>query len=600
MCGYLGQISYQDINNKIVSECNEAIVCRGPDEKKILIGNSSNEFNASVDFNFSFIFNRLSILDLSSNASQPMVSEEFNTLLMFNGEVYNHEELREDLENNNIKFQSSHSDTEVILNGISHYGIKFVDKLVGQFSIVFIDFKINKIYLIRDRVGQKPLFYTHNNENLYFGSNLKSIKKMSNQKGVDDEQLNNFLNLGVVPSPFTIYENIYKVCPGEIIEFTFSNNKIFQDKYFYWEPSEFISDEAFKDSEIIELMKESVNLRMRADVDIANFLSGGIDSTSIIKMASENNKLNTYSMSIYESSYDESKWFNFVSTKFKTNNTTINLDSENISEEEILNSINIFDEPYSDPSTIPSYLLSKEISTKYKVAVSGDGGDELFGGYDRLSLTLQKKTLFSYVLSKLYKVYPAYLGTGNRLLRHSRDVNTSFPSFLEDKKLMSLLGVKSKFNFSKNYLNNSEDKIKNILIAEIKFYLSEMMMLKVDRTSMANSLEVRSPFVDHRLIEYILMHNFESENLKNPKKILKNYLKPEFSDEFVNRKKMGFVFDLENWVYRNKTFITSKIKSSEALDHLNTNKLLRLYKFKSRINALRIWKLFFLAIYLNE
>jgi len=600
MCGYIGQISFKEINSELIEKCNENIVCRGPDEKIVYTNKNTKKFQPNKMFNFSFIFNRLKIVDLAPQASQPMISEKFNTILMFNGEIYNHVELRRNLEKANIEFKSSHSDTEVVLNGISKYGIDFVKNFVGQFSIAFIDLNLNKIFLIRDRLGQKPLFYSIDDENLYFGSNLKSIKKLSNNDTVDLDQINNYLNLGVVPSPKTIYQNIYKVKPAQVLEFAFKDNKIFQTNNIYWNPSDYLSDNHFKNDEIMNLIKDSVNMRMKADVGIANFLSGGIDSTSLIKMVSKDYDIHSFSMSVNESTYDESRWINSVSETYNTSNTTVNLDSNKLTKESIIESIKIFDEPYSDPSTIPSYLLAKTISKKFKVAISGDGGDELFGGYERLQITMQKKKFGNSIFSKLYKFYPSFLGTGNRILRNSNDLKISFSSFLEDKKFLKLLGVESKFNFIENYLDNCDDELKNLIIADIHFYLSEMMMLKVDRTSMANSLEVRSPFVDHRLIQYILEHKFTVENLKNPKQLLKDFLSVDFKDEFLNRKKMGFVFDLESWIYKNQKFVKSIINNSKHLKEVNLNKIPLLFLYKSRINAIRIWKLFFLAIYLDN
>ena len=600
MCGYLGQVSFNNINDNLVEKCNEKIVCRGPDEKKIFTSKSSDYHKLNGNLNLSLIFNRLEILDLSSQASQPMISEQFSSILMFNGEIYNHRELRKNLENENVEFKSSHSDTEVVLNGISKHGIDFINKLVGQFAIAYIDLKLNKIYLVRDRIGQKPLFYSLNNESLYFGSNLKSIKKLTNNDSVDIQQLNNFLNLGVVPSPNTIYQNIYKVKPAEVIEFTFNDMKITHKNMIYWNPSDYLSEKEFNDHELMNLIKNSLSTRMKADVEIANFLSGGIDSTSLIKLASKGDDIYSFSMSVNEENYDESRWFNYVSELYNTKNTTVNLNSNNLSKEEILESINIFDEPYSDPSTIPSYFLSKSISKNFKVAISGDCGDELFGGYERLYLTVQKKGIMNNIFAMLYDYYPAFLGTGNRLLRNSKDLKISFASFLEDRKFLKLLKITTDFNFIEKYLNNCESDIKNLMIADIRFYLSELMMLKVDRTSMANSLEVRSPFVDHRLIQYILEHEFTDENLNNPKKLLKEFLSPDFNNEFLNRKKMGFVFDLETWIYNNKSYVKSIIKNSEHLKIINLKKIFFLFFYKSRINAIRIWKLFFLAIYLDD
>ena len=600
MCGYLGQVSHKKIDKNLLEQCNYDILCRGPDETKSYFIDNSSQNNLYTKLNIGFIFNRLSILDLTESASQPMDLRDRNTVLMFNGEIYNHKILRTELENQNIKFKSNHSDTEVVLNGISYLGIDFVNKLIGQFSISLLDLNLNKLYLVRDRVGQKPLFYTKNRDSIFFGSNLKSVKQLSGKSSLDEWELYKFLNYGVVPSPKTIYKEIYKVKPGEIIEIDLNDSDFLENKRIYWDPSSFVGENDFNNEEIMSLINNSVDLRMQADVDIANFLSGGIDSTSIIKIASKNNNLNTFSMSINQSTYDESKWFNLVSNKFDTNHETINLDSQNLKKETILESINVFDEPYSDPSTIPSYILSKEISNNYKVAISGDGGDEIFGGYERMKIVLQNNNFVLSSLSNLYNFYPAYLGTGNRLLRNSRDINIAYPSFLEDKKLLELLGVKAEFNFAENYLQNSKNLVKNLIISDVKLYLSEMMMLKVDRTSMANSLEVRSPFVDHRLIEYILSRKIDEKNIRNPKYLLKKYLEKDFGKEFVNRKKMGFVFDLENWIYKNIDYISKSIENTEEFASMDIKKVNKLYKNKSRINALRIWKLFFLSKYINN
>ena len=600
MCGYLGQVSFKKIDRNFLEHCNKDTICRGPDEKKVLLTKNILNNNQYSNLNLGLIFNRLSILDLSENASQPMISNDKNTILMFNGEIYNHKLLRTELERQNINFKSSHSDSEVVLNGISYFGIDFIDKLIGQFSISFIDLNRNLLYLARDRVGQKPLYYTKDNESFYFGSNLKSIKKLSGKNTLDQHSLSKFLNYGVVPSPNTIFEGIFKAKPGEIIKVDLNNPSFLENKKIYWDPSNFVSEDRFDNEEFLEIIENSIDIRMRADVGIANFLSGGIDSTSIIKLAASNYNLNTFSMSVVDSRYDESKWFNLVSKKFNTNHKTINLDSKNLENETIFKSINIFDEPYSDPSTIPSYILSQEISKNYKVAISGDGGDELFGGYDRLRIVMQNKYFFKSFLPNLYKIYPAFLGTGNRLLRNSKNINTSYPSFLEDRKFLDLLGINTEYDFDKKYLQNSDNFIKNILICDIKFYLSEMMTLKVDRTSMANSLEVRSPFVDHRLIEYVLSKKLDEQNIQDPKFLLKKLIVNDFGKEFINRKKMGFVFDLENWVYNNLELVSGVINNTQEFSNLDLEKLSSLYRNKSRINAHRIWKLFFLAKYIRD
>ena len=298
MCGYLGQVSHKKIDKDLLERCNYDILCRGPDETKPYFFDNSSQNNLYTKLNIGFIFNRLSILDLTESASQPMILRDRNTVLMFNGEIYNHKILRTELENQNIRFKSNHSDTEVVLNGISYLGIDFVNKLIGQFSISLVDLNLNKLYLVRDRVGQKPLFYTKNRDSIFFGSNLKSVKQLSGKSSLDEWELYKFLNYGVVPSPKTIYKEIYKVKPGEIIEIDLNDSDFLENKRIYWDPSSFVGENDFNNEEIMSLIKNSVDLRMQADVDIANFLSGGIDSTSIIKIASKNNNLNTFSMSV--------------------------------------------------------------------------------------------------------------------------------------------------------------------------------------------------------------------------------------------------------------------------------------------------------------
>ena len=267
-----------------------------------------------------------------------------------------------------------------------------------------------------------------------------------------------------------------------------------------------------------------------------------------------------------------------------------------------INSIlSILDEPYSDPSVIPSYLLCNAISKEYKVAISGDGGDELLGGYERTMRSLQKPGSFRNLISKAYNLYPAILGTGNKLLSNSGDLETKYRSFLEDKKLTNLLNVSSSSNtFAEGLDYKDINFYKKLLIADYKFFLPEMMMFKIDRTSMANSLEVRSPFVDHKLIEFIMSNDTTYLNPRNSKEILKKYLSSDFSEEFIFRKKQGFIFDVEGWVFSNLDYITDKILNGHVVNGLN-NKVINLLSInKSRINGQRIWKLFVLEHYLER
>ena len=599
MCGYLGILSTNEIDDAEAQIANNNLICRGPDSKKE-ISSSTNKYNNHLkNFNFSFIFNRLSILDLSEKADQPMYSKQFNTAVMFNGEIFNHAELRKELESEGVQFETDHSDSEVVLMGLSFKGLSFLDKLIGQFAVFFIDYENMVFHLIRDRLGQKPLFYSVTSEDIIFGSNLKSVARVSKNKEYSFESIGEYFSLGVVTAPNTIFKNIYKVEPAEIVTFNLLEEDLNPEKIKYWNIEGFVGNQNFDNEEFLSLLDDAVNIRVNADVDVANFLSGGLDSTSIIKIQKKNNvNTNSFSVGYKDSKYDESIWFNEVARKYNTNHRTKNI-VNNFKLEDILNSVKVFDEPYADPSTVPSYILSKEISKYYKVAISGDGGDELFGGYTRTLGLLANRNNIQNIYSKLYYLYPPFLGTGSNLRKYSSDILKAYSSYFEDTKLLNLLGISTETKFNNKLVSDSPSNYKKMQVIEYKLYLSEMMMLKVDRTSMANSLEVRSPFVDHRLIEYMLNHKETHINGKNSKQILKNLINDDFDSSFLNRKKMGFVFNIEEWIYQNLDLVKDRLVNGKIIKSYNSNIINSLKINKSRMNANRLWKMFFLEEFLD-
>ena len=601
MCGFLGKISNSPISLERLNKANIHNVCRGPDALKCETGRYLKDSDFNKDVYFNFIFNRLSIIDLSDDAMQPMYSKNFSTWIMFNGEIYNHRKLKKILIENGVEFFTDHSDTEVLLNGISYFGLDFINSVIGQFSIMFYDEKINKMYLIRDRVGQKPLFYKFGSEEVVFGSNLKSVVSGLENVQILDRSLNDYINFGVIPSPNTLFKNIYKVEPGSYLEFDFNGTKYTKKEFKYWNIDNFIDNKTFKKEEFFEIYYSAVNLRLESDVPVANFLSGGIDSTSIIKAQNDNQskKINTFSITNKNSKYDESFWIDQVHKKYNTNHISSDV-SLNLTNEDILNSINIFDELYCDPSSVPSYILNREISREYKVAISGDGGDELLGGYKRFNFMLKTNTFNQKLIKNAFNLYPGFLGTGNKILKYSNNRKEAYSSYFSDSKLLKLLDLHSATKFADKFMSDGSGLYKDLLRTEYKFYLFEMMTTKVDRTSMANSVEVRSPFLDHRLIEYILKSQNSYFVNKDPKKILKDYLKSDFDESFLNREKQGFVFDLENWIFQNISFVKDEIKNGKIVNDLNPNILSKLSVNKSRINGLRIWKLFFLEKYLEQ
>ena len=598
MCGFIGCVSSEPISYSDFNKVNKYIVCRGPD-RNIFFNNENKEFKNNINKYFHFEFNRLSILDLSEDADQPMYSESSDNLLMFNGEIYNHQELRKNLESSGSIFKTSHSDTEVILTGLSKHGLSFIEKLNGQFAIFFLDNKSKKAYLIRDRLGQKPIYYSLNGGKLIFSSNFLSISNVLKSTTLNQKALNNYFNVGVIPGEGTILDQISEVMPAQIIEIDLENLKLI-NSFYYWEIDKISGDSEFNVEEFFSLFSDSVKIRQIADVPIAYFLSGGIDSTSILQSAYETSteKINTFSVTHENKKYDESIWSNIASNKFKTNHNVQTMNKD-IGIELINNSLDSIDQPYFDPSVVPSYILSNMISKHYKVAISGDGGDELLCGYDRVikSHSISKRTNLA---QGLFNFYPSFLGTGNKILRYSKNISESYWSFHEDLKLMKLLNLQPDLSYREKYTSKSTKSLKDLMVVDYKFFLSQMMLFKVDRTSMANSLEVRSPYLDYRLIEYVLGSNLKFINHDEPKKIMKNYLSNNFDHKFLNRSKQGFVFNVESWVYNNMDYLDSEFKSSIIASEYNKNILKSLSLNKTRINGIRIWKLFVLSQYMKR
>ena len=587
MCGFLGKIAFTDFDSKELEKPNSQIICRGPDNTK--------KFELlKENLKASLIFNRLSILDLAENANQPMHSENSKSILMFNGEIYNHKELRKYLSTKGCNFKTSHSDTEVVLNGLEIEGIEFINKLRGQFSIFYLNQAERKFYLIRDRLGQKPLYFYNNNDLFIFGSNLSAVKQLTNNASLAQDQINNYLKYGVVGGSKTIYENIYKVLPAEAIEINFSNDNFTMNNKKYWDINEKVNNLKFDKEEFFSILSESIEMRLIADVPVANFLSGGLDSSTIVKNMYENdNEINTFTVSTESKKYDESLWANKVSEKYNTNHK-VSYVSSDLNIQLANEAIESLDEPYSDPSVIPSFLISNEISKHYKVAISGDGGDELLGGYERTEKSLKNINTFHNMFSKLYKIYPSFLGTGANFLSKSNELSIRYRSFLEDENLLKLLKINLDNTDDYISLNKNIDSYKSLLLADYNFFLPDMMLFKIDRTSMANSLEVRSPFVDHKLIEYILSRSTEYRNSNIKKSLLKNYLIEDFDSNFINRKKQGFVFDLESWIFNNFDYFYDYLVNSRVSRIVDLNSLKMLKLNKSRINSNRIWKLYVL------
>jgi asparagine synthase (glutamine-hydrolysing) len=436
-------------------------------------------------------------------------------------------------------------------------------------------------------------------ENIYFASNLKSLLELKDEINIDQKSLNQYLAYGANYSPRTLFADIKKLSAGSYIEVDYSSKEFIKSTFKYWDAKSFIDSKKFNYDEFQNLLSEAVQKRTISDVPIASFLSGGMDSTTVVKKLTDIGYTpNTYSVIIKNKKYNEKYYIDQVVDKYNTNHQEVYIDEE-IPTQIIIDAIACLDEPFGDPSIVPSFYLSKLISSEYKVALSGDGGDELLGGYLRLKNHLKTKNFFTHSISNLYKFYPPILGSGTSLMAFSKNSSDSYITYLEDKKFYNYLTNKTLSADVRIKVNNSSTLYKSLMSCEYDYYLSDQMMFKVDRSAMANSLEVRSPFVDHKLVEYIMSHSTEYFTKSNQKLPLQKYLSSDFDKNFINRPKQGFVFDYKSWVFQNKNMIYDVIESSELSKHLNTKNIMNLEKVPTRINGLRLWRMYVLAYYLK-
>lgn len=567
MCGICG--FYQSAlkaDKADLKSMNNQIIHRGPDD-------DGYYFNGRVGL----AARRLSIIDLNTG-HQPLTSHSKMNWITYNGEVYNFKELGEELKARGYKFRTS-TDTEVIVNLYEEFGLDFVKKLRGMFAIGIYDIKRNKLILIRDRIGIKPLYYSFQPENktLIFASEIKSILKYPGiKKELNNNALDLFLTLEYIPAPFSIFKNINKLPAGHILIYENGNIQIKK----YWEIKKGKLKGNFNElkEQFLELLNESVKMRMISDVPLGAFLSGGIDSSAITSVMSSisENRIKTFSIGFEEKSYSELKYSKIVSEKFNTDHYTKSL-SPDINELVLLLS-NFFDEPLGDFSNFPTYLVSKTAREKVTVVLSGDGGDEIFGGYEHYIAQKIARLVdfpifrpFHKLFSKTTNLFPPSelkKGFTNRIKRFSEGLSNSYknrhfrwmlflsnfqktqlysPDFL-DPRFLNILPKREPFE---QYFELSKefDDLNQDLCLDLKTYLVDNILVKVDRMSMATSLEARVPLLDHKIVEFAFSM---PEDLKlrgyTTKWFFKKSMEGILPDEIIYRQKEGFSIPIKNWL----------------------------------------------------
>jgi asparagine synthase (glutamine-hydrolysing) len=588
MCGYYCIVSSDQISLDSSIKSLDLISHRGPDSQKYFLNNQHNVFMG---------FNRLSILDLRSEADQPMKDEESQRIIVFNGEIYNHDEIRKFLIGKNYTFKTT-SDTEVLLKAYDFWKGDLLERLEGMFSFVIFDPIKNKIFFARDRSGEKPLFYLHDKNRFYLCSEIKPIYKDSKKKDLSVDGLNHFFENGFTSRDMSMIDGIKKLKPGHQALLDITTFKL--DTKRYWnldkqiiEPLKNIKKNNDYYIEKLELLLgNAVKKQLIADVPVGMMLSGGVDSSLIVATASKYfDQLNTFTVTFPDlQRYDESKHAQLIANHFNTNHFELNADE--VEPEILYKLVKHFDEPMVDSSMIPTYLLCKEIRKHCKVALGGDGADELFGGYSHYNrynflVKIQKfipyslrNYIFSSGLSLLTKNFRGRKTMelfGNRLEKLEFN-NANLFDFKKREKLF-----KNDYVLKKNVLGKkviSTDLIRSVTYEDYNNYLSEDILVKLDRASMACSLEVRSPFLDseitkfafHEVPSYLKVH-------KNQRKILPKMLaKKILPNNFDFKRKQGLRFPVNELFRYGKwhNFLKDKINSDQNyfLDRKYCNQLL--------------------------
>lgn len=508
--------------------------------------------------NVTFAFTRLSIRDLSEKAMQPMDSDNGKVHIVFNGEIYGYQKLKKELEKK-YKFNTT-SDTEVILNAYLEYGDYFIDYIDGMFAIAIYDERIEQIKLFRDRAGIKPLYYYNDGNDFLFASELKSIVETCKDKKflIDRTAVYDYLLLKYIPEPKSVFCNIYKLPPANKLVFDVINKKIImQERYWRLHVNTGV-ERKHKEKDIHDhlqyLIKKSVKDQMEADVPVGTFLSGGMDSSIITYEASTfNKKIETFSIGFQNKEYDELVYANMLVNKYNLCTNIKVLEKGDIKKIRTLLH-DWFDEPFADTSSYPSYFVSKLASEKVKVVLTGDGGDELFGGYTRYAVFLDKRKNIKYTNRKLYRnlfyLMNEYGILNQKFVELFQTEFDIYEKLVGTDRMDTLFAYANKWKIDKDYDPSwclQKYYIKDLppltraRYLDFKTYLPGDILTKVDRVSMSVSLESRVPFLSKDIIEFAFSLS-EEECLEN--KELKGCLKYTYQDDIPNeilfRRKKGF------------------------------------------------------------
>lgn len=617
MCGIAGIVG-KDITQApgedLLQRMCAVIRHRGPDERGIRIDGPAG-----------LGMTRLSIIDLAGG-HQPISNEDKTIWIVFNGEIYNFRELREDLIKKGHAFTTA-SDTEVIVHLYEEHGEDCVQDLRGMFAFAIWDKNREQLFIARDRLGKKPLHYYSDDKRFIFGSEIKAILQCPEvPREMHPPALVNYLAYGYVPDPETMFKGIRKLPPGHLLVYRKGEIRIRQ----YWNVEfkvEKAQPEEFYIERLLEILNESVRLRLISEVPLGAFLSGGIDSSLIVALMAKNlsSPVKTFSIGFEDRSYNELPYARIVAERFGTDHheEIVKPDADSM----ILELVRMFDEPFADSSAIPAYYVSRMAKKWVTVALSGDGGDELFGGYDRyiegpiVRYTdwvprPVKKGLFLGLSRMLPEWFPGvntfrHLSGDDleRYIRHMSKGISTVHSEVFSREFMKRVATTDPSPAMWEHLQAVRDKdpLTKRLYLDTKTYLPGDLLAKVDRTSMAVSLETRAPFLDHKLVEFAatIPPELKVRGITT-KYILKKAAERLLPKEIIDRPKQGFAVPIGGWMKREWTEMTRDLVLGErALARKNFNprflkNIMAEHRWGRRDHSYIIWTLMILELWFRE
>ncbi|MEZ4888854.1 MAG: asparagine synthase (glutamine-hydrolyzing) [Chitinophagales bacterium] len=577
MCGITGFYSPSSkLQQEDLQQMTDCLTHRGPDAANYF-------FEAKIEGNIALGHRRLSIIDLSEAANQPFYSKDGRYVMVFNGEIYNYQNIAQQLQLS----CSTTSDSEVIIEAFAKIGAAAIELLNGMFAIVIFDKMANRLHFFRDRLGIKPLYYWWNRHDLIFASEIKALKAVVKRWQVDKTAVSSFLYLGYVPCPNTFFQNVYQIPAGNSA--VFENGELHISPYWQLNQqieSQVIQNEIAAKEELKSLLQSSVEYRLIADVPIGTFLSGGIDSSLVTAIAQSitDKPVKTFSIGFKESKFNESDHARKVAKHLKTEHHEFIL-SEQEALDQIESLLDIYDQPFADSSAVPTLLVSQMARKHVTVALSGDGGDELFMGYGmynwakRLANPLLRS--FRKPIAQLLQQSPqnrhkraALVFAASNKKRLKSHIFSQEQYLFSEEEIANLLTPSFKsaaFSFNEQFddLARSLSAEEQQALFDLHFYLPDDLLTKVDRASMLHSLEVRVPLLDHRIVNFAL--NLDSTLKTNngvSKYLLKKVLYDYVPAAYFDRPKWGFSIPLAHWLKNDLHYLIDAYLSDSLVGSL--------------------------------